>query len=161
MVNRLPGLDIKNASGKGKIFNDPVYLEKYRRDLFVLMPFAAVMEEIYAVHIRKVAKRMGLKLGRADDFFTSTPIMEDVWNAIHNSQIIIADCTGRNANVFYELGIAHTLRKPTILITQDENDVPFDLRHLRYILYKFTPSGMRGFEKVLQQAITSLRESED
>jgi len=47
----------------------------------------------------------------------------------------LCDCTGRNPNVFYEAGIAHTLGREVILITQNEQDIPFDLRHRRYIRY--------------------------
>ena len=73
--------------------------------------------------------------------------MQDVWSGICNAKVIIADCTNRNANVFYEIGIAHTLDKPTILISQSINDVPFDIRHRRVLVYDFTPHGMKNFEK--------------
>ena len=79
--------------------------------------------------------------------------MGDVWTAICRSRIIIADCTGRNPNVFYEIGIAHTVGKPVILIAQNSKDVPFDLRHIRYIPYEYTPVGIKRFESVLANTI--------
>ena len=62
-------------------------------------------------------------------------IIQDVVSLIDKSRVVICDCTGRNANVFYEIGIAHTLGREVILITQNEADIPFDLRHLRYVKY--------------------------
>ncbi|MCA9886636.1 MAG: hypothetical protein KC708_26880, partial [Anaerolineae bacterium] len=82
-------------------------------------------------------------------------------SAIVKSQLIIADCTNRNANVFYELGMAHTLNKSVIMLTQNMKDIPFDIRHLRVIEYKYTPPGMRVFENSLQNAIKSMMESID
>ena len=63
---------------------------------------------------------------------------------------MIADCTGRDPNVFYEIGVAHTVGKPVVLITQSADDVPFDLRAIRFIEYQYTPPGMRVFEERLK-----------
>jgi len=100
-----------------------------------------------------VCSELALQVMRADDFFTAQSVMTDIWNAIYNSKIIIADCTKRNPNVFYEIGIAHTLGKPTILIAQSINDVPFDLRHIRCVEYKYTPRGMTAFHVALKKTI--------
>jgi hypothetical protein len=106
---------------------------------------------------QKVVAAIGLTVKRADDFFTAHSIMADVWNAICGSRAIIADCTGRNPNVFYEIGVAHTIGKPVILTTQSRDDVPFDLRHLRYIEYEYTPPGMRQYEAALTETLLQLR----
>jgi len=94
-----------------------------------------------------------MDIGRADDFFGARSIMSDVWLAINDAQLIIADCTGRNPNVFYEIGIAHTIGKPTILLTQTLDDIPFDLQHLRCIVYDYTPRGMKQFNEELTQTL--------
>jgi hypothetical protein len=60
-----------------------------------------------------VAGRLGITSTRADDFFAANSIISDVWNAITDAKVLVADCTGRNPNVFYELGIAHTLGSPS------------------------------------------------
>jgi len=125
-------------------------------DIFVLMPFAAELKPVYEDHIKKVVADLKLRVKRADDLFSKDSVMKDIWNAINQATLIIADCTGRNPNVFYEIGIAHTINKPVILITQNENDVPFDLRHLRYIKYDYTPRGMDGFEGQLNSAISKI-----
>jgi len=122
-------------------------------DLFVIMPFAEELRAVYEDHIRAVAGRLGITSTRGDDFFAASSIISDVWNAITRAKVLVADCTGRNPNVFYELGIAHTLGKPVIVIAQDKDDIPFDIQHIRIILYNFTPRGMLDFEHALEATI--------
>ena len=126
---------------------------EFLADVFVLMPFSDELKPVYEDHIKLIASRLDLKTARADDFFAANSIVTDIWNAIYSSQIIIADCTGRNPNVFYEIGIAHTVGKPTILISQNINDIPFDLQHIRYIVYQYTPRGMATFNEALYKAL--------
>jgi hypothetical protein len=127
--------------------------------VFVLMPFSEELRPVYEDHIKVVASQLGLTAVRADDFFAARSIVSDIWNAIYSSRIVIADCTGRNPNVFYEIGIAHTIGKPTILISQDIEDVPFDLRHIRSIVYQYTPRGMGSFNKTLHKALEAEKSS--
>ncbi len=122
-------------------------------ELFVLMPFDPAMAPVYQDHIKDVADKLKLSVGRADDFFSPHAIMRDIWGAINGARVVIADCTGRNANVFYELGVAHTVGKPVVLITQNKDDVPFDIGHIRYIAYQYTPRGMQEFEVALGRTI--------
>ena len=122
-------------------------------DLFVLMSFASQLKPVYDDHIAKVASQLRLSVKRADDFFTAHAVIDDIWAAIYHSRAVIADCTGRNANVFYEIGLAHTVGKPVILITQAGDDVPFDLKAIRYIEYTYTPPGMRLFEERLYNTL--------
>lgn len=124
-------------------------------DIFVLMPFSESLEGVYRDHIRGVTDALGLTCLRGDDFFSVESVMKDIWDAIRASRGVIADCTGRNPNVFYEMGIAHVLGKPVILITQNEEDVPFDLRHRRFIQYAYTPPGMKAFEELLRKTLCS------
>jgi hypothetical protein len=86
--------------------------------------------------------------------------MQSVWESISKASIIIADLTNRNPNVFYELGIAHTLGKPVIMITQSMEFVPFDLRHLRCILYEYKPKSIKKFELILEKTIRAVLSSE-
>jgi hypothetical protein len=139
---------------------EPLFGKPSRRsnliDIFVLMPFTDKLKPVWEDHIKNVASSLGLTAKRADDFFTAHAVMRDVWDAISTSRILIADCTDRNPNVFYEIGVAHTVGKPVILCTQNSSDVPFDLRHIRYIEYENTPPGMRKFEASLTETIKSL-----
>jgi len=133
------------------MFGLPKELEKL--DVFVLMPFKEELSPVYEDHIKPTCVKLGLTVQRGDDFFTAKAVVEDIWAAISSARLVIADCTDRNPNVFYEIGVAHTIGQPTILLTQRPEDVPFDLRHLRYIRYQLTPRGMKEFEKTLHGTI--------
>lgn len=126
-------------------------------DLFVLMPFRAELEPVYEVHMKAIAKELNMTIARADDLFTAGSIVEEIWSYIAQSRIILADCTDRNPNVFYEIGIAHTLGKPVVLITQNEDDIPFDLRNRRFIKYEYPSRGMEEFEHGLKATLISLK----
>lgn len=102
---------------------------------FILMPFKAPFDRLYREKIKPSVEACGYMCLRADDLFSPTPILEDVWIHICKSKVIIADATGRNPNVFYEMGIAHTVGKPIIIITQDKADIPFDVAQFRYFVY--------------------------
>ena len=104
-------------------------------DVFVLMPFNAKMEEVYTNHIKKMGEELGVTILRADEIFSPKPFMEKVWDGICAAQIILADCTQKNPNVFYEIGIAHTVGKKVILITRSDKDIPSDIKHFDYIPY--------------------------
>ena len=132
------------------------FSSRYKSDILVLMPFSPELQPVYDDHLKAVAVRLGLKIARADDFFTSEHIMDEIWTAIVDARLVVADCTGRNPNVFYEIGLAHAVGKPTVLITQSPEDVPFDLRHRRYLTYALTPRGMKDFEEVLRKTIETI-----
>lgn len=82
--------------------------------------------------------------------------LPNVPGADNRARIVIADLTGKNPNVFYEVGVAHTVGENVILITQRIEDVPFDLRHLRHIQYEYTPRGMIVFEQRLKATILNI-----
>ena len=131
--------------------------------VFVLMPFAEDLTAIYQNIIKPTveSKSMGLVCRRADDYNTNRAIIQDIWKAICEAQIIIADLTELNPNVMYELGIAHTVGKETILIYQRRgNDIkfPFDLAHIRRIEYEDTAAGGRKLENDLKETIKSIFE---
>jgi hypothetical protein len=134
---------------------------KYESDVLVFMPFSAELTPVYQDHIRKVAVKLGKSMARADDFFTNDQIINEIWTALVSTRLVIADCTHRNPNVFYETGLAHAIGKPTILITQNPDDIPFDLRHRRHLKYEFTPRGMASFEEALERTITSILAEEE
>lgn len=129
--------------------------ESTRFDAFVVMPFSARMAPVYEDHIKPVCEALKLSVGRADDIFSAQAVIQDIWDAICNCRVLVADCTGRNPNVFYEIGVAHTVGVPTILVAQNDGDIPFDLRHIRRIRYRYTPRGMQEFERRLRATIKS------
>lgn len=125
--------------------------------VFVLSPFGEPFDTIFADHIRPIAEMThNLQCFRADDIFDNQPIIEDIWRSINEARIVIAELTGKNANVFYETGLAHAIGKEVILITQSMDDVPFDLRHRRCIVYEYTPPGIMKLEHELANTITSV-----
>jgi|SRR5882672_2991772 len=112
-----------------------------RKTCFVIMPFDRAFDAVYAKLQRTLSKNNWV-CRRADKIFQSREVMTLIWEEILRSDLIIADLTGKNANVFYELGYAHALAKRTILITQSMKDVPFDLRHQQLVEYA-PPGGLK------------------
>ena len=115
----------------------------------VMMPFDAGFANAYAA-IQQAAVNCGLLSRRADEIWEAPGIIQDVVNLIDRARIVVCDCTSRNPNVFYEAGIAHTLGREVILITQSAQDVPFDLRHLRYVLYLNNQEGLAALTQAVQ-----------
>lgn len=130
-----------------------------RRDnhIFYLCPFSEPFDTIYADHIRSIVRSAGFTIERADEIFGTQPIIEDIWESINSAEIIIADVTGRNPNVMYEIGMAHTVGKPVIILTQNIDDVPFDLKHHRCLVYSHTPRGCLELEAKVSGTLTFLK----
>lgn len=120
-----------------------------------MMPFDSAFNVVYE-SIREAADNAGLRCRRADDIWENVAIIQDVVSLIDRSRIVFCDCTGRNPNVFYEAGIAHTLGRDVILITQSDHDIPFDLRHLRYVRYLNNGEGRAELMQSLQNRMNTL-----
>jgi hypothetical protein len=103
---------------------------------FVLMPFETGFDDIYKLGIQATAKECGVVAERVDEQSFSETILERIYRQIGAADFIIADMTGRNPNVFYEVGYAHALGKLCTLLTQTADDIPFDLKHHRHIVYE-------------------------
>jgi hypothetical protein len=131
---------------------------------FVLMPFKELFDTIYEDHIKPTVERLeghSLRCRRADDIYRVGPFMDDVWEQTCRARFLIAELTGRNPNVFYELGIAHTVGKKVIMLTQTMEDVPADLRHHRVIPYSPSLRGPQKLEQDLARTIRSILEDGD
>lgn len=102
---------------------------------FVMMPFGEWFDKYYQEIYIPAIREAGFEPVRADELFATGTVVEQIWEQIKKAKILLADLTDRNANVFYELGLAHAARKPVVFTTPKVEDVPFDLRHLRVILY--------------------------
>lgn len=111
-------------------------------DIFVLMPFKAKMEGVYKHHLKKLGEELGLHVTRADETLSARPFMEKVWDGICAARLVLADCTEKNPNVFYEIGIAHAVGKKVLLITRSAKDVPSDIEHFDYVPYTYDPEGV-------------------
>ena len=102
---------------------------------FVMMPFGQWMDAYYREIYVPAIREAGLEPVRADELFSTGSVIEQIWEQISRAKVLLADLTGKNANVFYELGLAHAANKPVVFTTGTLEDVPFDLRHLRVAVY--------------------------
>lgn len=127
------------------------------RDLVaVMMPFAPEFEAVFEA-IKFAAATVGLRVLRAKDIWEHATVIQDVFGLIFRSQIVVCDFTGKNPNVFYEAGIAHTLGKHVVPITQSSSDIPFDLQHHRYLSYLNNSEGRSELGNGLARRFNSLR----
>lgn len=122
---------------------------------FVLMPFDETFGDTYFLGIKATAEKLGIIAERVDEqVFHREGILQRIYNQIDVADFIIADMTGRNPNVFYEVGYAHAKGKACILLTQDSDDIPFDLKHQRHIIYN-------SIHDLTQKLITDLQVVKD
>lgn len=103
---------------------------------FVLMPFSKEFDDTYELAIQPACEQAGAYAERVDKQIFTGSILERVFNQISKADLIIADMSERNPNVFYEVGYAHALGKTTILLTNKTDDIPFDLKHYPHIVYE-------------------------
>ncbi len=103
--------------------------------IFVLMPFEAKFDDIYELGIKAACTDSGAYCERVDEQLYEGTMLDRIYNQISRADFIIADMTGRNPNVFYEVGYAHALNRRVILITKNADDIPFDLKHYPHIIY--------------------------
>lgn len=108
---------------------------KPRLFAFVLMPLSKDFDDVYQLGIKATCKDVGLYCERVDEQIFQETILERIYNQIYKADLIIADMTGKNPNVFYEVGYAHALGKNVILLTKNSEDIPFDLKHYPHIIY--------------------------
>ena len=127
---------------------------------FVMMPFAEPLGGYYTTIYQPAIKKAGLTAVRADtDIFGTGKIIDQIWAGINSAKVLVAELTGRNPNVLYELGLAHALRKPVVLVSSNEGDVPFDVRHVRVIYYEMTDPfwGEKLISKVAENIVSAIK----
>ncbi len=127
---------------------------------FVMMPFANPIGGYYATIYEPAIKKAGLTPVRADtDIFGTGKIIDQIWTGLKRAKVLVAELTGRNPNVLYELGLAHALHKPVVLISSNEADVPFDVRHVRVIYYELTDPfwGEKLIAKVAENVVSAIK----
>jgi hypothetical protein len=104
--------------------------------IFVLMPFSDDFQDVYRSGIKLACENAGVECARVDEQDFDETILQHIYDQIRTADAIVADMSGRNANVFYEVGYAHALKKRVILLTQSTGDIPFDLKHHSHIVYE-------------------------
>jgi hypothetical protein len=110
-------------------------LGELKQSCFIIMPFSSQFQTQYEKVIRPAVEETGLVCIRGDEIFSKPQIMSDIWKELRSARVVIAELTGKNPNVLYEVGLAHAIGKPIVIITREESDVPFDLKALRYRYY--------------------------
>lgn len=131
--------DIGLNDNEGEIIQaqvkDKSQIREFLDTCFVIMPFGEWFDRYYEEIYVPAIKDAGYEPVRADSLFSTGSVMEQIWDQILKSKLLLADLTGKNPNVFYELGLSHAKGKPVVFISQNLDDVPFDLRHLRVIIF--------------------------
>jgi len=121
----------------------------------VMMPFNPVFDGVYSA-ITNAASMASFSCKRVDDIWNHSTVIQDVFSLIFQSFIVVCDFSGKNPNVFYEAGIAHTLGKHVVPITQSEQNIPFDLQHHRYAKYLNNGEGLETLKQELYSRFVTL-----
>lgn len=118
-----------------------------------MMPYKGALRAVYQKAIKPACKEAGYEAKRLDESKRTISIDKEIVQWIFSSDIIVADMTGWNPNVFYEMGVAHTIDNKTIHIINKTGDLPFDVRPYRCIRYSQTPKGLTELKKDLCEFI--------
>lgn len=144
-------------SSSNKVSLYDINLESVKPKLFVVMQFTNEFNNLYNDVIIPVSEKAGFDVIRADEFYSSTPILTDIIKSIKESSVIIADITPDNPNVFYEIGYAHAINKPTILICDKTREkLPFDVSSFRTLFYENSIAGKSKVENSLRKYLESI-----
>ena len=122
----------------------------------VLMPFTPTWATDAFNAFEEAVTSKGMTVWRSDKEFRDDLIMETIWQQINSARFVIADCTGRNPNVFYELGMAHVLGKTVFICAQKGDDIPFDIHSVRHFVYGMEPTPIKRLKSTLQKFIDEL-----
>lgn len=144
------------ASGIGPIRFDSVEVSPQPYSAFVVMQFTEQFDELYDEVIKPVCAGKGVNTFRASDIYRPGVILQDIQQNLDESYVVIAEITTRNANVFYELGYSHALRKPVILLAERGTELPFDISGYRVIFYDNTIGRKSSVEADLQRHLDSI-----
>jgi hypothetical protein len=130
--------------------------------MFVIMPFLEPFDTLYRDVILPVGEQAGFQVVRIDEITGPGIILDDIQQQIERSQAVVAEISTQNPNVFYELGYAHALKKPAVLLVrrQEGDKMPFDIRSYRAIFYDDSIGGKKTVETNLRQHLSAvLRDS--
>lgn len=137
---------------------DNIRVLRKRPTAFAIMKFEKDFDDLYNNVIVPKCMEYGYEPIRADRIYTSSSIIQDIITEISDASVIIADITMDNPNVFYELGYAHALNKPTILLADVDKrkSLPFDLSGFRTILYSNSIGGKKDIEEMLEKYLYNI-----
>lgn len=143
--------------GWGTIEVSDVEVDYIKPECFVVMQFSDEFDTLYKEVIEPTCQEYGYEVRRGDDFYNSGMIIDDITQSIREASVIIADVTPDNANVFYEIGFAHGIGKPTILLCDRKRDkLPFDIAGFRTLYYTNSIGGKRAVEEGLRKHLANI-----
>jgi hypothetical protein len=134
----------------------PVTIDDRRPNAFIAMQFSDPYNEVYRDAIKPLVEEIGYEPFRVDEVAGPGVILNDIWNNITESSVVIAEISEPNPNVYYEIGVAHALRKPTVLLAQRGTKLPFDIGPHRCIFYDNSIPGRARLLDALRNSLTSL-----
>jgi nucleoside 2-deoxyribosyltransferase len=123
--------------------------------VFVIMPFAAPWRDVYELGIKAGCVAAGAEVARIDEQIFHQNILIRLYSQIAQADFIVAEMTEPNPNVYYEVGYAHGVGRPVLLITKTLNSVPFDLKHYPFIQYESIVTLKTELEKRLKMFIAN------
>lgn len=146
------------AWGSGDVIFGPVAISARLPSAFVVMQFTPPFDELYEDVIRPVCAELQIEAYRASDIYRPGVIIQDIIQGLAEAQVIIAEITPANPNVFYEVGYSHALNKPTILLANRSEiaELPFDLRGFRVVFYDDTIRGKSSVKSDLRQHLRAI-----
>ena len=129
---------------------------KLTSSAFVIMPFREPFMTLFSAAISPALEEQGLTPQLAPNIEESRDVMSNIYRGLWQSRLVVADLTGLNFNVLYELGVAFTLNKQVILVSQNVESLPFDLRRDKVLVYTDTLKGRAGLRAALSKEIQSI-----
>lgn len=131
-------------------------IQRVKPKAFVVMQFSSQYNDVYFEVIKNVCQQENIDVLRIDEESGPGLIIQDITRAIYESKFVIADISPVNANVFYEVGFAHALNKPTILIAEKGTKLPFDVSSFRTLFYENSIGGKSKLEEGLKRHIKAI-----
>ena len=147
------------AWGRNRVEFENFTVEQQRPTAFVIMKFAEPYQQLYEEVIKPVVEEFYLRAYHVGEVFAPGIILRDIVKGIVESEVVIAEITPVNQNVFYELGYAHALDKPTILLAERDAPLPFDVSGYRVLKYDNTIAGKKQVEEGLRKHLSAITEN--
>lgn len=150
------GLGLFAFRNTGEALFGPLKIDDRRPNAFIAMQFSEPYNEVYRDAIRPLVTEIGFEPFRVDEAAGPGIILNDIWGRITEASVVIAEVSEANPNVYYEVGVAHALRKPTVLLAQRGTKLPFDLGPHRCIFYDNSIPGRARLLDALRSSLVSL-----
>ena len=145
-------LQSRDSGNRPKFFSVSDWPPSISGHVAVMMPFDKAFNSVYE-EIKVSCHSLNLETKRVDEVYKPGKVIDDIFSIIAQSRVIVSDLSDRNPNVLYEVGLAHALNRDVIMLVQDEEDVPFDLRQFRFVKYSMNTEGLIALRENLKRSI--------